>query len=1025
MSDRYCPYCMTKLTGNFCPKCGLTAESYRPASRHLPCGTILAGRYYIGRVIGEGGFGITYLGFDVTLERKVAVKEYFPSAWASRYNERSLDISCNTGTQENFSQGKERFIREARAMAKMNKQREIADVEDFFESNGTAYIVMEYVDGVTLKAKVLNEGAIPVNELFELMYPVMDALQAMHESGLIHRDVSPDNLMLEKGRLRLIDFGCARENTAGDETMTVMHKQGFSPAEQYRKTGQGPWTDVYALAATMYYCITGKVPPQAVDRLMEDTIIKPSDLGIMISPKQEEALLMGMAVRKEDRFQSVSAFRNALLCAPKYSEDWSGSERTAASAAAMGATEAVVNTNSLSSEDTSSEPDEVLLSKTEKTSDTAEEIQQTDQTDQAAAQHIEKTVMVTEAESGLQAEQTGALQGQDTDPAKDSAGKKKLPKSIIIVIAAAAAVIVLIIVFVVKFVVKPDDEPVTTAQTEAETETEAQIVEWSYADGTLTISGSGPMDDYEEGGAPWYLYAEEIETVIIEGGVTDIGDYSFYNCTGLCLITIPATVTSIGVSAFEGCESLEEVSLPESVTAIDAWAFYNCGSLASINLPEGLTALSIGTFAYCTGLESITIPDTVTGIGNYCFYCCYTLCEMVIPENVRVIGEEVFAFCTGIEYIEADSGSEYFVSDGGVLFSADMETLIAYPAGNTDTEEYDIPDSVTAVKAGAFEGNDWLEAVNIPAGVEEIGDCAFDVGWYLEEINVDSGNSVYSSEDGVLFNKTKTELITYPADKSGTSYEIPDTVQIIGDYAFYYNKNLEEIIIPESVTEIGDYVFYVTYCLTDINYTGSEDEWDAITISDYNSISDYSVAYNYIAEEETEASANSSAESASATAATTAETTAAAAVNATATALEGTGGANSSELYGNLLDGSVYTKWCVTNFSGAYIIWEMSEAVAIIGYKISTANDNSTYTGRNPTSWALYGANASSAPSKDSDSWTLITSVSGSSALQAVNYTTYTFSLSSRAPSYKYYKLVITEVKSGSVMQMSEFTLVY
>ena len=1020
---------MTKLTGKICPKCGLTAESYKPASRHLPCGTMLAERYYIGRVIGEGGFGITYMGFDVILERKVAIKEYFPSAWAIRYNEQSLNIVCNTSSEESYNKGKDRFIQEARAMAKMNKQKEIADVEDFFEKNGTAYIVMEYVDGITLKARVQNQGAMLPNELFELMYPIMDTLQVMHDKGLIHRDISPDNLMIEKGSLRLIDFGCARENISGDESMTIMHKQGFSPAEQYQKKGQGPWTDVYALAATIYYCITGKVPPQAIDRLMGDTLIKPTDMGIEISPAQEEALLMGMAVRKQDRFQSVSAFRAALSSAPKYSMDLTDSEGVPL----KGATE-TADTAGLSGSKNILKTE--AEAKTGEDTDAARKMQQTGQTDTLDQQPVGKTVFA--GETSGQTDQKEAAQDEtasSTEQGADSAdnvnSKKKLPKSIMTVIAAAAViVIILIIVLVVKLAGKTDDEPVTTAQTE--TETEALVVEWDYEEGVLTISGNGPMDDYEEASAPWYSYAEEIKTVVIEGGITSIGAYSFCDCTALSFVSIPATVTSIEESAFESCQSLEEISLPDSVTEIGAYAFYDCSSLISVNLPEGLTALSIGTFAYCTELETITIPDTVTGIGNYCFYFCYSLSEMVIPENVKVIGEEVFAFCTGIEYIETDSGNEYFVSEDGVLFSADMETLIAYPGGNTDTEEYDIPDSVTVIKAGAFEGNDWLEIINIPAGVEEIGDNAFAVGWFFEEINVDSDNSNYSSKDGVLFNKTKTELIMYPADKSGTSYEIPDTVQVICESSFYFNMNLEEIIIPESVTEIGDYVFYYTYSLTDIKYIGSEDEWNAITISDYNSISDYCVTYNYVAEEETEASASDMSESAasassttSTTAATTAETTAAAAVNATATALEGTKGANSSELYGNLLDGSVYTKWCVTSFSSAYIIWEMSEAVAITGYKISTANDNSTYTGRNPTSWALYGANGSSAPSKDSSSWKLITSVSGNTTLQAVNYTTYTFTLSSRAASYKYYKLVITAVKSGSVMQMSEFTLVY
>ena len=157
-------------------------------------------------------------------------------------------------------------------MARMDKQPEIVSVRDFFAANGTAYIVMEYVDGTTFKELVKQRGGrIPAGELLYTMEPVFSALAAMHAVGLIHRDISPDNLMLERGAVRLLDFGCARESTQGDETMTITLKHGYAPIEQYQHRGQGPWTDVYGLAATIYYCLTGKTPPQALDRLMEYT----------------------------------------------------------------------------------------------------------------------------------------------------------------------------------------------------------------------------------------------------------------------------------------------------------------------------------------------------------------------------------------------------------------------------------------------------------------------------------------------------------------------------------------------------------------------------------------------------------------------------------------------------------------------------------------------------------------------------------------------------------------------------------
>ena len=242
MSECYCPYCMSKTDGDApCPKCGLTEGAYQPKPHHLPPGSILLGRYLIGRVLGEGGFGITYIGFDLRLELKVAVKEYFPSNWVTRSAEQSLAVTRYTGASGSYEHGLERFLREARTMAKVVKQREIVSVRDFFEANDTAYIVMEYVDGTTFKELVAQRGGrIEPKELFSLVEPLFPALAAVHAAGLIHRDISPDNLMLEGSCVRLLDFGCAREATLGSETMTITLKHGFAPIEQYQHKGQGP-----------------------------------------------------------------------------------------------------------------------------------------------------------------------------------------------------------------------------------------------------------------------------------------------------------------------------------------------------------------------------------------------------------------------------------------------------------------------------------------------------------------------------------------------------------------------------------------------------------------------------------------------------------------------------------------------------------------------------------------------------------------------------------------------------------------
>lgn len=325
MEKSFCPYCMSRvIPGESCPQCGLTAGNYVPSPHHLPPGTVLLGRYLVGRALGEGGFGITYIGYDLRLELKVAIKEYYPVDRATRNSAVSLSVTSFVGpSSQSFQRGKEKYLVEARAMAKMDKQQAIVSVRDFFEENNTAYIVMEYIDGTTFCDLVKQRGRIPPGELFPLLEPLFGDLALMHEHGLIHRDISPDNLMLEHGVVRLLDFGCARESTRGTETLTIALKQGYAPVEQYQQKGQGPWTDIYALCATIYFCLTGKAPPQALDRITADGLVPPSKLGVPIPPGQEAALLKGLRLSPGRRFRSMEEFHGALYSPqpPSFPED--------------------------------------------------------------------------------------------------------------------------------------------------------------------------------------------------------------------------------------------------------------------------------------------------------------------------------------------------------------------------------------------------------------------------------------------------------------------------------------------------------------------------------------------------------------------------------------------------------------------------------------------------------------------------------------------------------------------------------
>ena len=275
-------------------------------------GTRLIGRYIVEGVLGQGGFGITYLGIDELYEKKVAIKEFFPQGIVTRNIEYQDTVTVTfVGEKDNYEKGKERFLKEARTMAKFSKDEGIVKALDFFEINNTAYIVMEYLEGVTLKQYLRENQRIAPEDLIELLVPLIESLDEIHSQGMIHRDISPDNIMvLPDGRIKLMDFGAARDYTEfGEKSLSIVLKPGYAPPEQYQTHGvQGPWTDIYALCATMYKCITGENPPDAIERVMDDSLKKISEFGIAIPPQEEAAIIKGMSVSAKDRYQDIKDF---------------------------------------------------------------------------------------------------------------------------------------------------------------------------------------------------------------------------------------------------------------------------------------------------------------------------------------------------------------------------------------------------------------------------------------------------------------------------------------------------------------------------------------------------------------------------------------------------------------------------------------------------------------------------------------------------------------------------------------------
>ena len=314
-----CLYCFGDLdSGRVCLSCHHKADDTPSPPHHLPQRTVLGAqnRYLIGKALGEGGFGITYLAWDLQQGIKVAVKEYFPSGYVSRVAGNNQVIINSKQNQAASNRGLKRFVEEARALAKIKNLSGVVNVRDFFSANGTAYIVMEYLDGVSLKKYLQRRGGkISVDEILTIMRPVMDSLTQVHKLGLIHRDISPDNILITKhNEVKLIDFGAAKYSNPDGRSLSIVLKQGFAPPEQYDTHGeQGPWTDVYALGVTLYYAITGQLPPESIRIMMgKDTIKRPSELGIDIDPGIENALMKSLAVDKKKRYQDVEQMINGL-----------------------------------------------------------------------------------------------------------------------------------------------------------------------------------------------------------------------------------------------------------------------------------------------------------------------------------------------------------------------------------------------------------------------------------------------------------------------------------------------------------------------------------------------------------------------------------------------------------------------------------------------------------------------------------------------------------------------------------------
>lgn len=328
----FCYHCMTSLPddkNSVCPVCGKSLRQETVSGKFLEPGTVLQSKFIVGHSIGAGGFGNTYIGWNRLLLQRVAIKEFYPEQYVLRKEDHKTVTVPEERLQAQFQRGLQQFLAEARSVAALQDIKGVVAISNFFEENGTGYIVMEYLEGMDVKNILQKSGSRKEYEWCRrVVLTVLDTLREIHKRGVLHRDIAPDNIFVTKdGVIKLIDFGAAKHASAlADTHADIMLKVGYAPIEQYsRQASQGPYTDLYAVAALFYRMLTGQKPLPANQRLQEDSLIPPSEMGVLLPEKAELAIMVCLNVQPQFRLQTAEEFMEALdgkYFQPVYEPEW-------------------------------------------------------------------------------------------------------------------------------------------------------------------------------------------------------------------------------------------------------------------------------------------------------------------------------------------------------------------------------------------------------------------------------------------------------------------------------------------------------------------------------------------------------------------------------------------------------------------------------------------------------------------------------------------------------------------------------
>ncbi|MGN0489768.1 MAG: leucine-rich repeat protein [Ruminococcus sp.] len=621
-----------------CPRCGYSSiQNRKDYPLALPNGTILAGQYILGRVLGQGGFGITYLAQNYKTKELVAIKEYFPDTLAMR-NDSQTVYSYSGQREESFIYGKECFLNEAKTLAEFIGNPNIVRVYSYFEENNTAYFAMEYVNGTSFQSYINNNGGkIGFEAAKNILIPIMDALSIVHSKGIIHRDISPDNIFINSdGIVKLLDFGAARYSL-GDQSrsLDVVLKHGFAPKEQYTRRGrQGPFTDVYSLAATFYRAITGRIPPDSIDRIDEDELILPSVLGVNIPVHAENALLKALAVQPSDRYRNMIEFKYDLCSQPQSVADTNNIQNSQSNVRQFNDTTVHTGNNPqrvihfdapISADNQVIQPtvpqakavaapptprpveniagnfkkdSEPIREKEEKPKEEPKPIKEKAEKPKKEPKPIKvkeekpkkepKPIKVKEDKPKREPKPIKVKEDKPKKEPKPIKVKEEKPKKESKPIKVKAE--------------KPKKEPKLIKVKDKNTgknHTKHMII--GIASSVAIICIAVIFICFPSRNSDWEYSFNGDEVVVEKYSGNDVK------------IEIPDSiegkkVTAIGNGAFYECTNITSVKIPNSVTLIDQWAFYGCSNLDSLSLPENCTIENYA-FMGCDNLKSFDIPE--------------------------------------------------------------------------------------------------------------------------------------------------------------------------------------------------------------------------------------------------------------------------------------------------------------------------------------------------------------------------------------------------------------------------------